>query len=168
MHNKRYFKAAVEACQALGERGIIITTQDDLLWELPETIGVFRYVPFGPLLSEIAAVVHHGGVGTAARCIAAGLPQVVIPTLYNQPDTAQRLQRLGVGRHIPPRKLDATSMTRAIREVLSSRKVGRRCTELASKIDRSRGLKQTVSLIEAACPGGATAGSRESHLSSKH
>jgi len=39
-------------------------------------------------------VVHHGGVGTSAQCIAAGLPQVVVPSLYNQPDTAKRLERL--------------------------------------------------------------------------
>ena len=118
MHTTEYFTAAITACQSLNLRGILVTDRADLVPALPNSMRVFPYIPFGPLLSELAMVVHHGGVGTSARCMAAALPQVVVPTLYNQPDTAKRLERLGIARSISPRQLTPARMTAAIRDLL--------------------------------------------------
>jgi hypothetical protein len=51
-----------------------------------------RYV-----LPHCAAIVHHGGVGTLAQGLAAGVPQLVMPMGFDQPDNATRSSALGVG-----------------------------------------------------------------------
>jgi UDP:flavonoid glycosyltransferase YjiC (YdhE family) len=49
-------------------------------------------------------VVHHGGVGTTAKALAAGVPQVVVPVAYDQPDNGRRVVRLGVGAMLPAKR----------------------------------------------------------------
>ncbi len=49
------------------------------------------------LFKRVAAVVHHGGAGTTTLAAQAGIPQVVIPQLYDQHYWAQRVHHLGIG-----------------------------------------------------------------------
>ena len=52
---------------------------------------------------SIAALVHHGGIGSSAQALAAGVPQLVMPMAYDQLDNATRLKRLKVGDWLMPR-----------------------------------------------------------------
>jgi rhamnosyltransferase subunit B len=49
------------------------------------------------LLPQVAALVHHGGIGTTAAALAAGIPQLIAPFAFDQFDNAARTVRLGVG-----------------------------------------------------------------------
>jgi UDP:flavonoid glycosyltransferase YjiC (YdhE family) len=49
------------------------------------------------LLPRLAAVVHHGGSGTTHAVTAAGLPQVVVPHLGDQPHYGRAVRRAGLG-----------------------------------------------------------------------
>ncbi|MDZ4113416.1 MAG: glycosyltransferase [Brevundimonas sp.] len=49
------------------------------------------------LFPRVAAVVHHGGAGTATAAARAGAPQVVVPQVADQPYWAGRVADLGVG-----------------------------------------------------------------------
>ena len=55
-----------------------------------------RYAPFSALLPRLRGLVHHGGIGTSAQALAAGIPQMVAPFAHDQFDNAARLCRLGV------------------------------------------------------------------------
>ena len=57
-------------------------------------------MPFSSVFPLCAAVVHHGGIGTCAQALAAGVPQLTMPLAFDQPDNATRLSRLGVARWI--------------------------------------------------------------------
>ena len=96
-HGRSFFARALAACTALGTRAIFVTPfADQLPASLPPSIHHVPYVPFGALLPRLSALVHHGGIGTAAQALAAGVPQVVVPFAHDQFDNAARLQRLGV------------------------------------------------------------------------
>jgi UDP:flavonoid glycosyltransferase YjiC (YdhE family) len=47
-------------------------------------------------------VVHHGGVGTTAQALAAGIPQLILPMAWDQPDNARRVKRLEAGQWLLP------------------------------------------------------------------
>jgi len=49
------------------------------------------------LFGRVAAVVHHGGGGTTTVAARAGVPQVVIPQITEQPYFAERVAKLGIG-----------------------------------------------------------------------
>ena len=100
----RFFRTAVDACQYLGRRGLLLTRyRAQLPAVLPKEVLWFDYVPLGRLLPRALGLVHHGGIGTAAQGLAAGLPQLIMPMAYDQPDNANRLESLGVARTIWPK-----------------------------------------------------------------
>lgn len=49
------------------------------------------------LFARVAAVVHHGGAGTTTAAARAGVPQVVVPQVADQPYWARRVTELGIG-----------------------------------------------------------------------
>jgi rhamnosyltransferase subunit B len=97
-HGRDFFARALAACAATGQRALLITPYaDQLPSPLPPGAFAVAYAPFDALLPRLAALVHHGGIGTCAQALAAGLPQAVMPFAHDQFDNALRLQRLGCG-----------------------------------------------------------------------
>ena len=96
-HGAAFFAKAVDACAALGERALLITPfRSQLPLNLPSGAMHVPYAPFSALLPRLGALVHHGGIGTSAQALAAGIPQLVVPFAHDQFDNAVRLRRLGV------------------------------------------------------------------------
>jgi vancomycin aglycone glucosyltransferase len=49
------------------------------------------------LFGRVATVIHHGGVGTTTTAARAGVPQIVVPQMVDQPYMAARVADLGIG-----------------------------------------------------------------------
>src|SRR5690606_25404299 len=127
-YGRRFFAAAAGACERLGLRGILLTRYPGQVPEtLPRGVERFDFVPLGGLLPRVAGLVHHGGVGTTAAALAAGIPQVVVPFSHDQPDHAARVVRLGVGGRVMPNRLDARNLADALGRLLGADDVRRRC-----------------------------------------
>ena len=149
VHGHRFFAEAVGACQRLGCRGLLLTRHAEQIPDsLPEGVRHFDFVPLGWLLPRSAALVHHGGIGTLAQALAAGIPHLVVPMSHDQPDNARRLRRLGVGEAIQPRRFRAESVARALERLLTSAEVKSRCEELATRIDKTAALERTCEIFE--------------------
>jgi rhamnosyltransferase subunit B len=100
-HGRAFFERALAACAAAGLRAVLVTPfRDQLPATLPPGALHLPYVPFSRLLPHLAGLVHHGGIGTSAQALAAGLPQLVQPFAHDQFDNAAHLQALGVGRSL--------------------------------------------------------------------
>lgn len=69
-------------------------------------VRVLEYVDYDRL-DRYDAVVHHGGTGIAHAALAAGLPSVVIPIDYDQPDVAARLVHHDIAERVDARALRA-------------------------------------------------------------
>jgi rhamnosyltransferase subunit B len=144
-----FFAAAVEACQRLGRRGILLTKYGEQLpAKLPETVRHFGFVPLSKLLPHTAALVHHGGIGTCAQGLAAGVPQLVQPMSYDQFDNSQRLIRLGVAQEIPVRRFRGPVVAAALEPFLNSPTVATRCRELASRCNGPTALSAACDALE--------------------
>ncbi len=147
---ERFFAVGAEACRMSGQRGMLLTDYPQQLpTNLPPGVKHFRYVPFTYLSRRIAVMVHHAGTGTAAICMAAGIPQIVMPMAYDQPDFAHCLQRLGVAVVVPPRRFTPQRLAAVIANVLRSARVADLCRRVAEKLLTGRALEQTVDLLSA-------------------
>ncbi|QDT40728.1 MurG-like transferase [Gimesia alba] len=150
---EKLFKIVVPVCEELGLRAILLTSNRSLLpKQLPETIGHFQFIPFTPLLNRAAAVVHHAGIGTAALCLAAGTPQIAIPPMHINRDTALRLERLGVGRMISPFSLREESLKQSLRVLLGADTINSNCQEIASRLENSSTIPTAADLLESLVP----------------
>jgi len=140
-----FFRAALRACAETGERGLLLgQVPDDLRQALPATVCAAPYAPFGTLLVHTRALVHHGGIGSCAQALRAGIPQLVLPHAYDQFDNAMRLERLGVGRQL--RRLDA--MGTALRELLAEPGVRAACAQWSPKATPHAARSHVTALVE--------------------
>jgi rhamnosyltransferase subunit B len=99
-----FFARAVASSAALNQRALLITPYADQLPNpLPPHAHAVSYAPFDALLPRLAALVHHGGIGTTAQALAAGLPQGVAPFAHDQFDNAARLVKRGVALRLSAR-----------------------------------------------------------------
>ena len=148
-HGHAFFRAAAEACALLGRRGVLLTRHAA---QLPQTLppGVVHvpYAPFSELLPRCAALVHHGGIGTTAQALAAGVPQLVMPLSHDQPDNAERVAKLGVGDVIGVRAFRAPAVARKLRRLIESPEVKARCRAVADRFAGSRAIEETCDFIE--------------------
>lgn len=145
----RFFEAAVGACKKLGRRGLLLTRYaDQLPTDLPADIAHFEYLPFGRVAPHAAAIVHHGGIGTLAHGLAAGIPQLLMPMAFDQPDNAARIEKLGVGRAIPPERFSAETVAGALDGLLTSEEVRTRCESFKHRVDFDQGIEAACTEIE--------------------
>ena len=149
-HGRAFFEVGAAALKRLGRRGVFLSgfadqkpaaLSDDVLW--------VPYAPFSTLFPRCAAVVHHGGVGTSAQGLAAGVPQLIMPLAFDQPDNADRLKRLGVGAWITPKRFTGQRVAEALRFLTTSRDVGSGCRRLQQRIDPELALARACDIIEA-------------------
>lgn len=148
-HGNLFFLDCIQACQLIGRRGILLTQHPEQLpKELPQGIQHFAYLPFSKVLPRAVALVHHGGIGTTAQAIAAGVPQIIRPMAHDQPDTAARVEKLGIGLTLNPNKFNGQSLAEKLNMLITSQPVLERCKSYAQKIDPIKSLNDTCSIIE--------------------
>lgn len=105
-------------------------------------------VPHGWLLPRAAAAVHHGGSGTTAASLRAGIPTVVVPHFGDQPFWGDRVAALGAGPPpIPRRGLTTDRLARAITRAVDDRAMRERATVIGERIRAERGVERAVAGI---------------------
>jgi sterol 3beta-glucosyltransferase len=117
--------------------------------DLSASVFMVDSIPHTWLFSHVAAVVHHGGAGTTAAGLRAGVPSIVIPFLADQPFWGKRVHDLGVGpAPIPRRKLTVDRLAQAIEEAVTNTVMRQRAAELGSKIQAEDGIANAVEIIQ--------------------
>ena len=144
-----FFAAAIAATTALDGRALLLTRfPDQLPGELPASVHHCDWTPLSRILRRCSAIVHHGGIGTCAQALAAGIPQLVMPMAFDQPDNAVRLKRLGVGALLAPRAFSGRRVARALAGLLESTRVRAACQRYREAVQTDDGLAETCSLLE--------------------
>ena len=116
--------------------------------DLPDDIFKIEYAPYDWLFPQMAAVVHHGGSGTVAFGLRAGVPSLIVPFLFDQFYWGQRVFTLGVGpKPIPFRKLSVARLAEALTIATTDKLMRQRAIVLGEKIRAEDGIKKTVEII---------------------
>jgi UDP:flavonoid glycosyltransferase YjiC (YdhE family) len=127
-----YYTTSVEVARRLGRRAVLLTSHPEQLpRSLPPGVRYFGFVPLGRLLPHAAAIVHHGGMGTIGQSLAAGVPQLTVPSMLDQFDNSRRLLRLGVSANMRSSAYRPDHVTRVLNELLNSPIVAERCRHYA-------------------------------------
>lgn len=152
-HAAPFFAAAAEALRRLGRRGLFLTGfSEQLPSHLPATILHRPYAPFSAVLPRSAALVHHGGIGTAAQAFAVGVPQLVMPMGFDQPDNALRAEREGVARWLTPSRFTGERVTRALDTLLNDAAVARAVALCRDRLRGVNGIAMAADLVVDSAP----------------
>ena len=116
--------------------------------DFPASVCMVDSIPHAWLFPRVAAVVHHGGAGTTAAGLRAGVPSILIPLTTEQAFWGQRVHSLGVGpTPIPRSKLTADRLAGAIQEAVTDTGMRQRAAEFGSKIQAENGVANAVEII---------------------
>lgn len=117
--------------------------------DLPDSVFMVDSVPFSWLFPHVAAVVHHGGAGTTAAGLRAGVPSIVIPFFGDQFFWGQRVTDLGVGPEpIPRKRLTVERLSQAIHKAVTDQTMRQRAANLGSKIYAEDGIARAVAVVQ--------------------
>ena len=105
-------------------------------------------VPHAWLFPRCAALAHHGGAGTTAAGLRAGLPTLVLPRATDQFFWARRVYTLGCGpRPLAQRSLSATALARALQDLAASPAYAHRARQLGAALGQEHGAAAAARLI---------------------
>jgi UDP:flavonoid glycosyltransferase YjiC (YdhE family) len=108
------------------------------------------FAPYSAIFPRCAAVIHHGGIGTVAQCLRAGVPALVVPGGLDQPFNAAQVARLGVGVWRPRREFTAARAAHALGSLLDDPGYRERALAMADAIAREDGAGALCALVETA------------------
>jgi UDP:flavonoid glycosyltransferase YjiC (YdhE family) len=116
---------------------------------LANNIYVTHSTPFDWLFPQVAAVVHHGGAGTTACGLRAGVPTVVIPFKGEQMFFGHTVARLGAGpTPMNRRRLTTEAVHEALCQATTNSEMKRRALALAAKLGQEDGVGNAVAVFE--------------------
>lgn len=139
----------LRALERSGRRGLVHSGWTGLAsGDLPDTVATVDDVPHEWLFPRVAAVVHHGGAGTTAAAARAGVPQLVVPHVADQPYWGRRVAQLGIGPDpIKRHALDVDNLVGGIRRMTTDPSVRTLAADLGEIVRREDGVAAAVDLV---------------------
>ncbi len=153
---QRVLARVVEALRVVGCRGLLAAAAGTAgaagarppLPEAPDML-VAEGFSHARALPGVAAAVHHGGAGTVATSLMAGVPTVVVPFFADQFFWGRRVAALGAGPEpLPMARLDAPGLAGRLRDVLASPSMRERAAGLGARLRAEDGVAAAVELID--------------------
>jgi sterol 3beta-glucosyltransferase len=140
----------MDALASLKQRAVLVTGWGGLKAGRPApSVFVADSIPFDWLFPRMKAAIHHGGTGTLAAALRAGIPSVMIPFGPDQSFWAQRAQKLGVAvEAIPAAKLTVEKLAEAIRFAVEDWQIREKAARMGEKIRDEDGVGNAVRIIE--------------------
>ncbi len=139
----------IKAIKLSGQRGVLATGWSGMsrIDNIPEEIFILDSAPHAWLFPRMAAVIHHGGAGTTAAGLRAGVPSIVIPVANDQFAWGRRVFELGVGSEpIARKRLTAEKLSDAILTALTD-EVKENAKDLGIKIQSENGASVAAQII---------------------
>jgi sterol 3beta-glucosyltransferase len=146
---QRLAEITLAALRRTGQRGVLLGGWAELqLNDQSKDVFVLDSAPHDWLFPRVALIVHHGGAGTTAAGLRAGVPNIITPFTTDQPFWAWRVQQLGVGpKPIPQSTLTADNLAAAIDRALHDTDMRQRAAQLGERIRAEDGVGEAVKVI---------------------
>ncbi len=140
----------LEALAITGQRGVLVSGWGGLTsMDLPGEMFMLESAPFDWLFPQVRAAIIHGGIGTTAASMRAGIPTIVVPFTADQFFWGARVSHLGVGpKPVPYRKLNVATLADAIRQSLDDEDLQQRASAAGQVLRAEDGVSNAIRIVE--------------------
>jgi MGT family glycosyltransferase len=145
-------RAAVQGLSDAGYEVIISKGRDRDRQEfapdpVASNIHIRDWVSYDELLPRCAAMITVAGSGSTTAALLAGIPLVVVPTSWDQPDNALRVQESGAGVVIRPRRCSPKRVREAVEQVIGDSSYAEAAQRCSERLRAATGPPGAVELI---------------------
>jgi UDP:flavonoid glycosyltransferase YjiC (YdhE family) len=142
------------ACTELGVRALIYSgASDSNPIRYPDHVKRVGRMNYSAILPICRAVVHHGGAGTTAAAMRAGIPMVVLWDVADQPLWAAQVTRMKVGRAQRLSTTTRKSLVAHLRHILAPQYATRACEVATRMTTPAESVTAAADLLEDAARG---------------
>lgn len=139
-------EVATAAARASGVRLLLAGT--DLRGPDGEDVYGVGDLPHSQLFPRVRGVVHHGGAGTTHTALRAGVPQVAVPHIADQPFWGRRIAAEHLGpKPLPLHKLSADRLADRIRALLDTPVFAARASDVGALARAEDGVTAAVGAL---------------------
>lgn len=133
-----FYRESCAAARALKARLVVIGATPDA--ELQgDDVYITPYAPFSAIYPRCRAVINHGGIGSIAQALRAGVPLLCVPWGLDQAYNAGQVVRQGAGRSISARAYSARRATDALHALFTDPTYRRHSQRLSAQMSREDG-----------------------------
>jgi rhamnosyltransferase subunit B len=143
-----FFDRAAQALALTGRRGLFLSRTIPERHRGNPGILCRDFVDLGWLLPRAAAFVHHGGIGSTAQGLRAGIPQLVVPGRFDQPDNAMRVASLGLGAAVMSDRYSGADWAVLLERTLVSEHVRTQLATAARLIAAEDAIRNSADIVE--------------------
>ncbi len=145
-----FFHESIAAAKALGQRAVLLIGDERNRPNEPLPTGIIAvdYAPYQSLLPQANVMVHHGGVGTTSQGLRAGVPTLIVPFAFDQPDNAAHAARLGTSRTIYRKHYQSKLVAKELAVLLSKPQYAAKAREVGELLRLENGTAKACNLIE--------------------
>ncbi len=146
-------QAAAEGLKDLPLQVVMTTVSDRSLSELgldkvSPNVRVERYVPHSDIFPRTDVVVANGGAGTVLASLKEGIPLLVIPTAFEQPENAWRVVESGAGLHLSYDRCTPERLRKAVQRLLYEPSFKENARRVGADLARHGGGRQAAELLQ--------------------
>ncbi|ATL69244.1 glycosyltransferase [Nocardia terpenica] len=135
-----------KCCARLGRRLLFIAGWNTIDPVFTPELVVVPSVDHTAVLPHCAVAVHHGGAGTTAAALRAGVPSVVCSFMADQHYWGQRIQTLGLGAALPFSRLTSRRLNTLL-ETAQTDRIAQRTAAFAATF-RHDGVQRCADIVE--------------------
>jgi UDP:flavonoid glycosyltransferase YjiC (YdhE family) len=114
----------------------------------PANARVVDWLSYSQVMPQAALVICHGGHGTVARALGAGVPVLCCPAVGDMTENAARVAWAGVGLMLPWRLTGAATMRVTVRRLLAERAFRERARKIQAWAAANDGPGHAAQLVE--------------------
>ena len=116
--------------------------------EVPDNAELVPWLSYSQAMAAADLVICHGGHGTVARALAAGVPVLCCPAVGDMSENGARVSWSGTGLSLPRRLLSPRGVRLAAARILGSPSYRARASELANWAAENNGGERAAVLVE--------------------
>ncbi|MGL4993375.1 MAG: glycosyltransferase [Bacteroidales bacterium] len=137
----------------MGQRVIVVSgwSKVDIAYESSDLLNI-KNIPYDTLFPRAKAVIHHGGIGTTAACLIAGIPMLVLPIMYPVGDQmfwGKLAHSKGVSpKPIPYKRIDSSKLELSLSDLINNQEYYKNSKRFSQLLKRESGLNAAIKIIE--------------------
>ena len=150
-----FYSESIAAAKLLNRRAVLLIGDERNLptEPLPAEVLAVNYAPYEALLPRACAMVHHGGVGTTSQGLRAGVPTLIVPFAFDQPDNAAHAERLGTSRTLARGNYQATRIVKELSRLLEDPRYAQKARAVGEQLRTESGATVACDFIEGVLRG---------------